>query len=354
MKIESSTLQMSATHSASYSAVTKSTAVEMYLPAESDTPPGEKETSGAISLSLDDQAGLLGTSQSSQPFSISSRHTLSSLEASAELNNKLLKHIIEMMYDMIQGKNLKVYSNKADYLTDSGASVYTTQTWYRSEETTTTFSEKEAATFATKGTVKTSDGRELPFSLSLSLSRSFLQQTSTSITESTQVIRRLHDPLVINMDILSASITEQKFLFDIDSDGVQEKISSLGKGSGFLALDKNGDGIINDGSELFGTQSGDGFADLASYDVDGNGWIDENDSIFSKLKVWTKDSEGNDKLLSLKDADIGAIFLGNVATGFSLNDAQTNDINARIQSTGIYLHESTGEAGTIQHVDFAV
>ncbi len=39
---------------------------------------------------------------------------------------------------------------------------------------------------------------------------------------------------------------------------------------------------INDGSELFGTSSGDGFKDLATYDEDENGWIDENDSIFSK------------------------------------------------------------------------
>ena len=35
------------------------------------------------------------------------------------------------------------------------------------------------------------------------------------------------------------------------------------------------------------------FKDLAEYDEDHNGWIDENDSIFSKLKVWTKDENGN-------------------------------------------------------------
>ena len=37
--------------------------------------------------------------------------------------------------------------------------------------------------------------------------------------------------------------------------------------------------------KLFGTSSGDGFKDLAEYDEDGNGWIDENDSIFNRLKV---------------------------------------------------------------------
>ena len=75
----------------------------------------------------------------------------------------------------------------------------------------------------------------------------------------------------------------------------------------FLALDKNGDGRMNDGSELFGTASGDGFKDLAAYDEDGNGWIDENDSIYSQLKIWTKDENGKDHLIDLKDADVGAI-----------------------------------------------
>ena len=53
----------------------------------------------------------------------------------------------------------------------------------------------------------------------------------------------------------------------------------LGKGSGFLALDKDGNGKIDDGNELFGTKSSDGFGDLREYDSDGSGWIDENDEI---------------------------------------------------------------------------
>ena len=163
----------------------------------------------------------------------------------------------------------------------------------------------------------------------------------------------LTDPLVINLESNSASVTDQKFFFDLDSDGKEEQISQLGAGSGFLAYDKNGDGIVNDGSELFGTKSGDGFADLADYDEDGNGWIDENDDIFQKLKVWTKDAEGNDKLLDLKEANVGAIYLGSADTQMHLNDAYTNQTNAVIRKTGVFLRES-GEVGTIQHVDLAV
>ena len=142
-------------------------------------------------------------------------------------------------------------------------------------------------------------------------------------------------------------------MFDLDADGHEEAISRLGAGSGFLALDKNNDGKITDGAELFGTSSGDGFRDLAAYDEDGNGWIDENDSVFSKLKVWTKDENGKDYLIDLKQADVGAIYLANADTQFSLKNDE-NDLNAEIKKTGIYLKESTGAVGTLNHVDLVV
>ena len=107
------------------------------------------------------------------------------------------------------------------------------------------------------------------------------------------------DPLVINLDGNIADLSDQTFLFDIDGDGKEDEINRLGAGSGFLALDKNGDGIINDGSELFGTKSGNGFADLAAYDTDHNGFIDEGDEIWDKLKIWVMDENGNQQLYSL-------------------------------------------------------
>ena len=60
----------------------------------------------------------------------------------------------------------------------------------------------------------------------------------------------LCDPLVINLEGNVAQVSDQTFFFDIDCDGVEDEISKLISGSGFLALDQNGDGIINDGSEL--------------------------------------------------------------------------------------------------------
>lgn len=221
--------------------------------------------------------------------------------------------------------------------------------WQRVTATSGFMSESENTTFASQGIACTEDGRSLSFQVEVSMSRSFMSRFDTLEVQNYVMT----DPLMINLDTNVGSVTDQKFLFDLDSDGEKEEISFAGAGSGFLALDKNGDGVINDGSELFGTSSGDGFKDLAAYDDDGNGWIDENDSIFKDLKVWTKDEDGNDILMDLKSADVGAIYLGNARTEFQLKD-DANRTNGAIRKTGIYLKESTGEAGTLNHVDLAL
>ncbi len=209
--------------------------------------------------------------------------------------------------------------------------------------------EQETTAFSTVGTVKTADGREINFNLDVEMSRSFTQY----YREQYQVQSvRVCDPLVINLDTNIAELEDQKFFFDLDADGELDEISMLNGGSGYLALDKNQDGTINDGSELFGTASGDGFADLAEYDQDGNGWIDEGDAVFDKLKIWCKDENGNDVLYKLADKGVGAICLQKVGTQFSLNSQESNETNGYIRSTGVFLYES-GMAGTVQHVDVA-
>ena len=216
--------------------------------------------------------------------------------------------------------------------------------------------EQEDTSFSTVGTVRTKDGREINFNVNVNMSRRCEEyyKEQLNVAEFT-----LHDPLVINLDTDVAEVSDQTFYFDLDADGKEEEISML-KGSGYLALDKNGDGIINDGSELFGTRNGDGFADLAQYDEDGNGWIDENDAIWSKLKIWCKDENGNDVLYKLSDKGVGAICLQNVSTDFTVQgdrkgqDGSTNAnaTNAVIRKTGIFLYEN-GSVGTVQHVDMA-
>jgi len=212
-----------------------------------------------------------------------------------------------------------------------------------------TVHESEQTSFAAQGVIKTSDGKEIQFSLSAEMTREFSQETNVSIRKGDGVKK---DPLVINFNGTAAQLTDTKFSFDLNSDGTAEKMPFVGAGSGFLALDKNGNGVIDNGSELFGTQSGNGFADLTAYDSDGNHWIDENDAVYSKLKIWSKDAAGKDTLSTLAQRNVGALYLGNVATPFDLKNS-ASDLQGQVRSSGIYLHEN-GSAGTLQQVDLVV
>ena len=209
--------------------------------------------------------------------------------------------------------------------------------------------ESEQTAFTAQGIIKTTDGKEIQFSLSLNMQWEFSQQSNLSIRKGDGVRQ---DPLVINFNGTSAQLTDTKFSFDLDSDGNAEKVSFVGAGSGFLSLDKNGNGVIDNGSELFGTQSGNGFADLSAYDLNGNNWIDENDAVYSKLQVWSKNATGENTLSALAKLNIGALYLGNVATPFDLKNS-ANDLQGQVRSSGIYVRED-GSAGTIQQVDLVV
>ena len=218
--------------------------------------------------------------------------------------------------------------------------------WKRITASSASYSERETTSFQSQGFAVTQDGRTFRLDVAFSMSRSFTANYDSLTSE--EFI--MTDPLIINLDSNVTSVGDAKFSFDLDADGQKEEISFAGEGSGFLALDRNGNGMIDDGSELFGTESGNGFADLAAYDEDGNHWIDENDSIYEKLRVWTKDANGADRLMTLKEADVGAICLESADTEFSLNSAGTNETNGIVRRTGIYLRES-GSAGTLSHVD---
>jgi hypothetical protein len=164
--------------------------------------------------------------------------------------------------------------------------------------------------FSGSGTVTTDTGEKIAFNMSLEMSREKYDELSVSIKDGAAKI----DPLMINLDGNGAGFLDSKFEFDLNNDGTMETISAPSNGTGFLAYDKNGNGIIDDGSELFGPSSGNGFGELTSLDEDGNGWIDENDSVFTKLKFWQKDGNANDIVSSLLDAGIGALYTKQAST----------------------------------------
>lgn len=212
------------------------------------------------------------------------------------------------------------------------------------------YTESEQTTFSATGVIRTEDGKEINFDLSLSMARSYHEESNVSIRLGDA--RQKKDPLVINFGGNAAQLTSQRFRLDLDADGKTEDINFVAGGSGFLALDRNGDGKINDGTELFGAKTGNGFAELAALDADKNGWIDENDASYADLRVWTKDGTGKDQLSTLKQANVGAISLAHIATPFDLKDVE-NALQGEIKASGVYLQEN-GTAGTIQQIDLTV
>jgi len=212
--------------------------------------------------------------------------------------------------------------------------------------------EQEQMGFSSQGQVRTEDGRLIDFSLDMALDRAYLSRTrEETLIHTWQQEVNLIDPLVISLDGGIPKLTDTRFEFDLDNDGTVEEISFVSKGSGFLSFDKNSDGVINNGSELFGPGTGNGFEELAGFDQDGNGWIDENDEVFSKLTVWTRDDLGNDHLLSFKDAGVGAIYLDNAQAEFNYT-TMDNELQGQLRRSGVFLFEN-GNVGGIQQIDLA-
>ncbi|HIC44090.1 MAG TPA: hypothetical protein EYO73_07305 [Sulfurimonas sp.] len=204
------------------------------------------------------------------------------------------------------------------------------------------YSENESFSFSTTGVIKT-DTQEMNINIDFSMSRSF-------VVENRIDTGRVFDPLVINYNGELPELSETRFSFDLDNDGEEDQISKLKEGSGFLALDKNEDGKINQGRELFGTILGNGFDELAQYDEDNNNWIDENDAIWEKLQIWNGGMSEGKELLALGEVGIGAIYLNATEADFTYK-TDKNEKLGELRASGIYLQES-GIAGTISQIDF--
>lgn len=215
---------------------------------------------------------------------------------------------------------------------------------------TVEYKKEESFSFSALGQIQTED-KNINIDLNFSYSQSFFEKYTEKINfEEISLL----DPLVIKYEGSSESLEfldkEMSFKFDIDANGVEDDIPYLAQGSGFLALDINKNGLIDDGSELFGPSTNDGFSELSSYDSDNNSWIDENDDIFKDLVIWNINKEGEESLLSLYESNVGAIYLEDSDVGISINK-DVKDTLAQVKSTSIFLKED-GTAGLIASLDF--
>lgn len=141
-------------------------------------------------------------------------------------------------------------------------------------------------------------------SISISEFHARVEQIRVEIIGMTQ-----QDPLILDLDGNGIDITslETGRIFDINGDGTQDRTAWVTGNDALLALDRNHDGVINDGTELFGDQNGakDGFAELAKYDGNKDGRINRDDDVFSSLVLLRADGT----MTNVTDAGITAIDL---------------------------------------------
>ncbi len=148
---------------------------------------------------------------------------------------------------------------------------------------------------------------------SIQLEFSFRFEGSVTVQETTV---QQGDPIVFDLDGDGVELTSYKdgARFDLMGEGRAVNTAFVTGGDAFLALDRNGDGIINSGRELFGEQHGaaNGFEELRKFDDNGDGRIDRQDAVFDALRLWRDNGNGitePGERISLADAGIESIRL---------------------------------------------
>lgn len=164
----------------------------------------------------------------------------------------------------------------------------------------------------------------------------------------TMTAAEFKDPLILNINNRAELFGSNMTSFDLDGDGKKEDIPTLKKGVWYLAYDKNENGRIDDGTELFGAKTGNGFAELSAFDSNQNGLIEQQDSQFSHLQLWN----GHNGYQTLSDGNIKAISLSASNTPFTFTDGEGNP-KAQLRQTSVFITENN-RLGAIHQIDIAV
>lgn len=261
------------------------------------------------------------------------------IQSQVEFSKRLQFQLVQELLNRLSPKKCKLKALGADFFKMSHIKELTAREVTLKKE----YKESQSLDVCMNGCIQTAT-QKIDINMNVSMSYSFTSQH--------QILKQqFFDPLVLNFDGELPDLDTKEFSFDIDCDGKNDQISMLKKGSGFLALDKNNNGSVDDGTELFGPLNGNGFTDLKQYDSDKNGWIDENDPIFNKLRVWMKNKD-EDNLVALGEVGIGAIYLGSSQGQFELKNSETNESMGRIRGNGLFLNED-GTSGFMTQIDFA-
>jgi hypothetical protein len=197
----------------------------------------------------------------------------------------------------------------------------------------------EAVSADFSGSVALEDGSS--FSWSMQFAMSYEEFSYSERTE-----QPMKDPLVMSFNGRPVELSGQSSVFNLTDNA--KSIQQLAQGQYYLAKDSNNNGAIDSGKELFGPTTGQGFAELASYDEDQNGLIDQQDPIWQSLWLWRPEEKG---LYSLKDMGVVALSVDSIATPFNLR--HNNEIQGRLERSSIFITEDKN-VGLLQQIDLKV
>ena len=166
-------------------------------------------------------------------------------------------------------------------------------------------------------------------------------------------------PVVLDLDgngVNLVSIKKAKAAFDMNGDGSLDDTGWIGRGDGFLVVDRNKDGLITEASELSlaseDEASTSGLDGLALFDSNGDGVVDKKDARFGELSVWV-DANGNGvseagELRTLTEAGIASLRLRATAAPDRMIKLGDNAVLATASFT-----RSNGTTGTVGDVALA-
>ncbi len=256
---------------------------------------------------------------------------------------RLIKLMIEAMlgHEIELPKPIKPSKEGGDGVTQGDAAAQAAEP-DQLVEVTDSLLQQEQLNVVASASVATRDGQTIQLDLGF-----VLDWRQLEVSQRRTTLNALKDPLVLSLDGKIADLTEARVNFDIDQDGKEDSLPGLSEGSGFVALDRNGNGTIDDGGELFGARSGNGFGELATLDEDGNGVLDEGDSQFSALQFWHPEHAP----IALVELGIGAILLRPLDTPFTHLGERGNQ--GVLRQSGLYLTEQ-GKGGWVQQIDLRV
>jgi hypothetical protein len=180
-------------------------------------------------------------------------------------------------------------------------------------------------------------------------------------SESRFIPRR--DPLLLDLDRngIKTIGTTAGIHFDYDGNGLKELTGWVAHGDGLLMLDRDENGFLDKGSELFGDftplKNGllavNGFQALAQFDANGDGKIDPEDPIWSELRAWQHDPEATD----ISDPDISGVFrtlpeLGIKAVYLDSTPANETDASGNTALRAGHFEWEDGAIGMISEYRF--